>query len=93
MSIMFMYYYMWQNKKLNFVALILKLSSKLFLIQVFFRTPNHPDPTPALAFLLLLNSPSKYSALASHEARFSTFHLQDAVLLLRRVMQGRFGNR
>jgi hypothetical protein len=41
MSIMFMYYCMWQNAKLNFVALILKLSSKLFLVQVFFRSPNH----------------------------------------------------
>jgi hypothetical protein len=35
------YVSMWQNEKLNFVALILKLSSKLFLVQVFFRSPNH----------------------------------------------------
>jgi hypothetical protein len=35
MSIMFMYYCMWQNEKLNFVALILDLSSNLFLVQIF----------------------------------------------------------
>jgi hypothetical protein len=35
MSIIFMYYCMWQNEKLNFVTLILNLSSKLFLVQIF----------------------------------------------------------
>ena len=29
------------NEKLNFIALILKLSSNLFLVQVFFRSPNY----------------------------------------------------
>jgi hypothetical protein len=38
MSTMFMYYCMWQNEKLNFVALILNFSSNLFLVQIFSST-------------------------------------------------------
>jgi hypothetical protein len=44
MSIMFMYYCLWQNEKLNFVALILNLSSNLFLVQVVLPAARHLSP-------------------------------------------------
>jgi hypothetical protein len=56
-----MYYCLWQNEKLNFVALILNLSSKLIpcpnIPQHSSTNYCHPDPTPALAIYFLSKIP------------------------------------